>query len=477
LQYAWEQHAVFHLNSTHYHYLARSLQFSVVLLAFLTTASAVTSQQCGAHWEVRTETQFGDPDFISWNGTIPTFLDKLCGFAGWKGGIIDAAAVVANSFGKIFQTATILLPLFGSVVLSVINKTNPLLKWAHLKSGSISMCSEIYLYRTRVTRYSRSSVSKDIEDKVEELCIQTAESSGGGVSRRSIFAQECSRILSDTLGSDMMYDYLDDPGTELKKSSVTLFDSDALTNTAPSCLRRIFCCQCSKRKKEPEPGCLTSCFKKCFKKCGGGATDSLLPQGGGGFGGGDEEEVEEDNQDLWEVAGHDFAFNPAVLDGEIVRDDGSSLLNGEEYTHVRMYPLLQEYHHRAKVVGRLVKTFQLTITLTTGLTTLVAAMPHYDLRPCVPIMVAFVALLSTTLEFENMQSRLTNLQKSLEILKSLQVWWQSLSSSERRLRANKERLVATTEEQADAEISPWKKSSKSASSSTEQDEGGEEKKK
>merc|ERR1712000_704314 len=99
------------------------------------------------------------------------------------------------------------------------------------------------------------------------------------------------------------------------------------------------------------------------------------------------------------------------------------------------------------MVGRRVKVLQITVTLLTGLTTLVAAMPGIDLRPCVPIIVAFVAMLSQTLEFENFQARLTNVQKSLETLKELQVWWQSLSASERRKPPNKERLVATTEEQ------------------------------
>jgi len=435
----------------------------------------VISQQCGATWEELTEEQFGNPHFAGWNSTVPGFLHKLCGFAPWGGGIISAKAVIADAYGKIFQTATILLPLFGSVVLSVINKTNPLLKWAHLKSGSVSMMCEIYLYRTRVTRYSRAAVSKDIEDKVEELCAQTG-AGGGGVGKRSIFAAECQRIISDTLGSDMMYDYLDDPGTEAKKSSVTLFDSDALSNKGPNCFQRVFCCNGKAKEKSGKggKGDSPSCFASLCGSGKKGKKDALLAAGGG-FGGDEAGEDDDANTDLWEAAGHDFKFNPSVMEGEVVRDDGCSLLNGEEYTHVRMFPLLQEYHHRAKVVGRAVKTLQMTIMLTTGLTTLVAAMPHYDLRPCVPIMVAFVALLSTSLEFENYQSRLTNLQKSLETLKGLQIWWQSLSASERRLRANKERLVSTTEEQADAEISPWKKSSKSASGADQEEEGEKKK--
>merc|ERR1711957_495828 len=97
-----------------------------------------------------------------------------------------------------------------------------------------------------------------------------------------------------------------------------------------------------------------------------------------------------------------------------------------------------------------VKALTLTITLTTGLTTLIAAIQTPDMKACVPIMVAFVSLLSSTLEFENYQARLTNIQKSIETLTTLQVWWQSLSASERRRAPNKERLVVTTEEQADA---------------------------
>jgi len=78
----------------------------------------------------------------------------------------------------------------------------------------------------------------------------------------------------------------------------------------------------------------------------------------------------------------------------------------------------------------------------------------------VPFLVSIISFLSAVLEFENLPAQQRNVNQSLESLKNLRVWWQSLSMVERRLPGNKEILVDASEATADAEISAWKKSLK-----------------
>merc|ERR1712048_1046165 len=117
------------------------------------------------------------------------------------------------------------------------------------------------------------------------------------------------------------------------------------------------------------------------------------------------------------------------------------------------------------------------MTLLTGGTTLIAAIQEVDLRYLVPVMVALNALVSQCSEYERFPTRLVNVRKSIEVLTSLQVWWAGLSMSEQQTKANFLRLVSKTEEQADAEIAAWKKSSRGDKGEEEEKEEDKEKKK
>merc|ERR1712203_764098 len=128
------------------------------------------------------------------------------------------------------------------------------------------------------------------------------------------------------------------------------------------------------------------------------------------------------------------------------------------YIQARLSHMLRTYNYRAMILGRGVKTSQVFMTLTTGATTLIAALQQVDLRYLVPVMVSLNALVSQCSEFERFPTRLVNVRKSIEILTGLQVWWAGLNDSERRHKPNILKLVSKTEDQADAEIAAWKKS-------------------
>lgn len=165
--------------------------------------------------------------------------------------------------------------------------------------------------------------------------------------------------------------------------------------------------------------------------------------------------------DLWKGSGGDYEFCDKAMDRDLKSfvDDGLCELQPDHYFYARLSPMMRSYNLRARHLGRLVKTSQVIMTMLTASTTLFAAIKKADLRPIVPIVVALSALVSQCSEYERLPTRLVNVRKSIENLMSLQVWWEGLSPSERRQSANKAKLVITTEEQADAEISAWKKSS------------------
>lgn len=427
---AWEQYAIFNLSEKRYLRLARIFQGSIVFLLFLTTVVSVFYCRC----QDRRDT-FVLKMMKTWSDEEGTRMDQFCGVADWNSGIVTKESIIHDQIIQFAAKLIIWCPLLLSFILTQRNKLKPMNKWAHLKSGAVSMISEIYYYRTRCERYSKiPACEPQIGDVIEELLKPPA---GEGESKRHMFAHECQRILDDSLGTELMFDYLENPSPEKKKEAFNLFDSTA---------------------HEPKP---TRCQRICGKRTSGESRRI---------------KVDSTDVDLWETAGHDFKFHLATLD-EHLKDDGWSVLNAEQYINVRMFPMLQQLHSRAKVVGRVTRNMQVVITVLTAMTTLVAAFQQVDLRKCVPVAVATVAVFTQILQFEKFESRLYNIQRSIQKLKELQIWWYSLSASERRKNSTKEFLVSHTEEQADCEIAPWKKADKSQPQTESEPPTDEQKKK
>jgi hypothetical protein len=164
----------------------------------------------------------------------------------------------------------------------------------------------------------------------------------------------------------------------------------------------------------------------------------------------------EDNKREWKKAFSDFRVNPYIIDDDFLRDDGFSLITAEDYIHFRLLPLTQRYNATAQRLSRQVHAIQGIAFFLTALLTASAAVGFEKLAP---VVVSLIAAVQAIDELEHLQARLRNINQSLESLKNLHVWWQSLSMVERRLLANKEILVGGVEATVDAEISTWKKSS------------------
>eukprot|EP00931_Biecheleriopsis_adriatica_P061316 TRINITY_DN36870_c0_g1_i1.p1 TRINITY_DN36870_c0_g1~~TRINITY_DN36870_c0_g1_i1.p1 ORF type:complete len:169 (+),score=42.06 TRINITY_DN36870_c0_g1_i1:220-726(+) len=163
-------------------------------------------------------------------------------------------------------------------------------------------------------------------------------------------------------------------------------------------------------------------------------------------------------------------LNPLLHEDDFLRDNGFQLVTAEDYVFFRLLPLIQYYNRRAIHLTNLGTGLQIFVFFLTALMS-TATVLHFE--RWVPFIVALITSTNSTLEFENINTQLRNINQSLEALKNLRIWWQSLSMVERRMPSNKEILVSSTEATADAEISAWIKTLKDKKQSASEDEEAE----
>jgi len=80
----------------------------------------------------------------------------------------------------------------------------------------------------------------------------------------------------------------------------------------------------------------------------------------------------------------------------------------------------------------------------------------------VPLVVSSTTAVVAVQSFEQLSPRVRNLNAAVAALKSLRIWWQSLSMVEKRMPTNKNHLISVTEGTVDVEVSAWMKSTTSS---------------
>eukprot|EP00418_Pyrodinium_bahamense_P008273 CAMPEP_0179108028 /NCGR_PEP_ID=MMETSP0796-20121207/50301_1 /TAXON_ID=73915 /ORGANISM="Pyrodinium bahamense, Strain pbaha01" /LENGTH=877 /DNA_ID=CAMNT_0020806091 /DNA_START=36 /DNA_END=2669 /DNA_ORIENTATION=+ len=421
LLYGWEMVTLYEFNATKFKRQARLLFYSCVMLSVVMTFLALCKAELSPYQCFRTQ-------------------DTLLG---------EESRDSMLKFYPGVRVLLLLFPVLNTFLLTIINRINPLGKWANLQSGAIMTRSEIYQYRCRVMEYMpRKNAQMDIEEKVEALCdhpppqqdklsLQVAEAkkkkkddakTTKRSSRRGTFSAELERINSETISSELRSDCLQQPPAGyLEGIYQTLFNSSNIKREEAyrklGLVARLFhcCCSCCKGRMEREP-----------QKYGYTYVD-----------------------DAWQAHGTDFLPNAKMIEDEFLKDDGVSLVTAEDYVHFRLLPLIQYFNQRAPFLSRWQHVSQITIYFLTALVSAAAVLEHSEV---VPLLIAMAGAVQSMLEFENLSVQLRNVNQSLERLKNLRIWWNSLSMVERRLLSNKEVLVSSTEACVDAEISAWKKS-------------------
>lgn len=394
------------------------------------------------------------------------FMDHFASFLGIFS--YNTFDYVMEDYKDVFELSLYVIPIFVGFLLTLNSRLNPIGKWTGLESGAVRIHSEIYQYRCRVGQYMpMKSGNSDIRELVEELCDnpdphlaqliaeakrrrKKADSTTEGpsnkeVSRRILFSEELDGINSDVVGDVMQNDVLSPPSKPLAATMTkVLFTSTSVQD------------------KESN----LSVFEKMCKFATGCCTRRNLVKGEGYDAINPAASSEDATNHLWAKAGGDFSDNPNLLEDDFLSDDGISVITADDYVFFRFLPLMQ-YHTR--VSRFLTSRVQLLQTCQFLLTATLAGAKPLKFQRWVPFFVAAITAVTGTLEFENYPARLRNVNQSLECLKNLRIWWQSLSMVERRLPKNKELLVLGAEATADSEISAWKKSLKT---SVRKDAGG-----
>lgn len=168
-----------------------------------------------------------------------------------------------------------------------------------------------------------------------------------------------------------------------------------------------------------------------------------------------------------------LALSQAIFDPqsmEVQRDDGFALVTAEDYIVFRLKQQIMHYQERSPTLNRLSSMLQVAQYLLTAITT---ALTVSGMIVIVPIPVAAIALITGVSDFEQITSRLRNVNQCKMQLTNLLIWWESLSMVEKRLPVNKEYLVKVTEDNTNAEVSAFIKSAaRQGKPRVEEEEGG-----
>jgi hypothetical protein len=423
IMYAWELYALFRHNAKRFRLRARILHYILVMISLAVTFISVVS--VGVDHAAR-----------------DCYFDDEMNILGF-----DLLPFASDNRGHL-ELALIVLPVFNAFFLTVVSRFNPLGKWVHLESGAVKVRSEIYRYRARVVDYMpRATANVDIEERVEELCDtpdplqgmvsvkkkqkkEAAAFARPVISRRAIFSHQLEKYNSDAIGSDLRSDTLEAPTfSEIKAVQESLYDSRRTAEAFRThqfwqqglCqgFMNMVCCCCRRNPASHS-----------------NYTDMHV------------------QEEMWDEWGTDYMGNPNVLEDDYLRDDGVQVITAEDYNHFRLLPLIHHYNRRSVRLTTLATRAQISIFFLTGLMSTASMLGS---ARWVPVLVAGMTAISSTMEFENIYTQLRNVNQSLQVLKNLRIWWQSLSMVERRMPHNKEILVAGTEATADSEISSWMK--------------------
>jgi hypothetical protein len=428
--YAWEMFALFKYNAAVFRQKARLYFYTGTCISFLLTCMSIT-------WETLKSSE----------GEVNSLFPQPLGHQ------IELHKHIVRLFLYIF-------PIVAGFFLTLNSRFNPVGKFTALESGAVRIRSVIYQYRCRVGAYMPiKGANLDTSELVEDLCdkpnpnaaveVRDAtrkrkkkqDSRPKDVSRRVLFSEELERINQSATGADIQSDSLKNPPTSLGDLIPSiLYNSNTVREQ-----HQTYC----ERLRSRLAACSSCCNRK---KSNASRTSAVTPYTR--LNENAEALMDEANR-VWSKAGGDYYANPHMLEDDFLLDDGLAVITAEDYMFFRFLPLVQHHTQRSVVLTKRVQVLQVFQFL---LTALLAGAAPLGFERWVPVFVALITLITGTLEFENYPAQLRNVNQSLECLKNLRIWWQSLSMVERRMPKNKEALVLGAEATADSEISAWRKS-------------------
>jgi hypothetical protein len=149
----------------------------------------------------------------------------------------------------------------------------------------------------------------------------------------------------------------------------------------------------------------------------------------------------------------------AVLSGivgkteeEQVADDGVSLISAEDYLRFRLMPTITSLNASVPHHEGWYMIAQVTVLSATMLAAICGVV---GLHAWIPTMTALVASSESLASFDQTSARLEGANGALATLKSLRIWWQSLSRTQQKMPQNKETLIVASEEAIEGVVGAW----------------------
>jgi len=136
-------------------------------------------------------------------------------------------------------------------------------------------------------------------------------------------------------------------------------------------------------------------------------------------------------------------------------DDGFSTIIADDYVRFRLFPAIANLSKIARKHGGSIFWLETFRYLGTMICAMCAVLQIYMM---IPIMVAFISLITSTLEFHQFSTRLQSVNLALTHLQNLVIWWESLSLRKQRSTEIMEHLVEVTEESLNADLLVARKS-------------------
>jgi SMODS and SLOG-associating 2TM effector domain 1 len=123
-------------------------------------------------------------------------------------------------------------------------------------------------------------------------------------------------------------------------------------------------------------------------------------------------------------------------------DDGLSILTADEYVKIRLQPIISTFTRKTPALSQLSNTVTCIVI---ALSVCSSVFSTFDLTIFIPMALAFAGACTAWRSYKQADLRLVQTNGALNQLHQLIIWWDSLSMIEKRVPANKEFLVQTTE--------------------------------
>jgi len=131
-----------------------------------------------------------------------------------------------------------------------------------------------------------------------------------------------------------------------------------------------------------------------------------------------------------------------IKDNHIEPDNLLSAMQTEQYVEHRMLTLLETYEALAPKLAARLNFYEVMMFVAALAGTLLAALHG---QQWIPIAVALSSVLSSFVQYEGLQSRLTAVNAAISDLESLHFQWQACGVVEKRMRSIKNLIVEITE--------------------------------